>query len=59
MRPPSGTMYYWRFKGSGAWRFGYCTHLENATLVRMGNYNGDMMGGVIVDPNEIEWRNYR
>lgn len=51
-----GTMYYWRFKGEKAWRFGYTS--PAGTLVRMGRWNGDTCGGVVVDPNEIEVRAY-
>jgi hypothetical protein len=53
-------MCYWRFKTDkpGPWRFGYCTYV-NSGLYRMGNYNGDTMGGVLVDPAEIETREYQ
>lgn len=52
-------MVYWRFKTKEptAWRFGYVTRLGQG-LVRMGAYNGDTIGGVIVDPAEIEYRPY-
>ena len=53
---PTG-MCYWRFKGDKAWRFGYATQATGG-LYRMGNWNGDTMGGVLVDPADIERRNY-
>ncbi len=56
-RPPSGDMCYWRFKGTGPYKFGYCTYLSGG-LIRLGSYNGDTMGGSIVDPWEIEWKRY-
>jgi hypothetical protein len=40
------------------WRFGYCTWLSDPDLVRMGNWNGDTMGGSIVSASEIETREY-
>lgn len=58
MKPSSGTMYWWRGKGMLEWRFGYCTH-EQGGLVRMGRWNGDSTGGVVVDPFDIEWRAYQ
>lgn len=48
---------YWRFKGEKAWRFGYCTAATGG-LYRMGNWNGDTAGGTLVDPRDIEWRDY-
>jgi hypothetical protein len=56
-RPPPGSMCYWRAKGSLEWRFGYCTY-ETEQLVRMGRWNGDTTGGVVVDHWEIEWKPY-
>lgn len=44
---------YWRFKGEMAYRYGYCTYVDRG-LYRMGTYNGDVVGGVIVDPNDVE-----
>lgn len=59
-RPALDTMIYWRFKeGSKTWRFGYVTPLSNSRLLRLGEYNGDSYGGMVVDPAEIEWRAYR
>lgn len=60
-RPPSGTMVYWRFKGPTptGYRFGYCTYAGGHDLVRMGAYNGDTMGGMVVKAFEIEWELYR
>lgn len=58
MRPPNGTMIYWRQKGTLTWRFGYTSYVSNGNLVRMGTYNGDDMGGYIVDPSDIEWKPY-
>jgi hypothetical protein len=49
----TGACYYWRFKGEKAYRFGYCTHAERG-FYRMGTYNGDRSGGVIVDAKDIE-----
>lgn len=57
MKPNSGRMYWWRQKGALEWRFGYCSH-ESAGLVRMGRWNGDTSGGAVVDPTEIEWKDY-
>ena len=50
-------MVYWRFKSNTptAWKLGYVTRLSGG-LVRMGCYNGDSIGGVIVDPHEIEYK---
>lgn len=58
MRPGSGTMVYWRFKGQGRYLFGYVSYTNNYNLVRMGCWNGDTMGGSIVDVNDIEWKPY-
>ena len=57
--PPPGTMVFWRFKEAvpGPWRFGYVTH-KRPQLIRMGCWNGDSVGGSVVDPSEIEWRPY-
>ena len=51
-------MCYWRFKGDNAWRFGYCTYASGG-LYRMGNWNGDTSGGTLVDPADVETRNYQ
>ena len=51
-------MCYWRFKNDKEWRFGYCTH-ESGGLYRMGRWNGDTSGGVVVDCSEVEQRPYR
>jgi hypothetical protein len=61
IRPPSGRMCWWRFKlpEGGAYRFGYCTHIDGSPkLMRMGAYNGDTTGGFVVDINDIEWKVY-
>jgi len=44
---------YWRFKGDKAYKYGYCTHVHR-NLYRMGCYNGDTSGGIIVDVKDIE-----
>lgn len=68
MKPNSGEMYYWRIKPlcrsadsvrGNEWRFGYCTHLSDPGLIRMGRWNGDTMGGSILSVEEIETREYR
>ncbi len=46
---------YWRFKGEKPYRYGYATQAEKG-LYRMGNWNGDTTGGVLVDPYDIEMR---
>lgn len=38
------------------WRFGYVTYERGHNLIRMGSWNGDIMGGSVVDADEIEWR---
>jgi len=53
MRLTNGQCYYWRFKGDRAYKFGYCSQVEKG-FYRMGNYNGDTSGGVIVDASEVE-----
>lgn len=57
-RPPPGSMVYWRFRGQGAYRFGYCTYAGGHDLLRMGRWNGDSAGGPVVSINDIEWRRY-
>lgn len=52
-----GKMYYWRFKGEKAYRFGF-TSEANWPLIRMGCWNGDYSHGTIVDINDIEYKNY-
>lgn len=57
-RPPSGSMVWWRFKnGLQDYHFGYCTY-ESGGLIRLGRWNGDTMGGRVVDPYDIEWKTY-
>ncbi len=53
-------MVWWRFKTPQptAYRFGYVTYVSR-NLIRMGHWNGDNMGGAVVDTAEIEWRPYR
>lgn len=58
MKPSHGIMYYWRVKGTHEWRFGYCTHLSDPQLVRMGFWNGDDRSGPILSWDEIETRPY-
>lgn len=50
---------WWRFKrdAPGPWHFGFKTDVGSG-LVRMGHYNGDYSGGVVVDPTEIETKPY-
>lgn len=56
-RPPPGTMVWWRYTaGPKNWRFGYCTYERGHDLVRMGSYNGDTFGGVVVSVGDIEWK---
>lgn len=52
-------MVYWRFKGAGPWHFGYASEVGDYSLVRMGRWNGDTMGGHVVSVKEIEWKEYR
>jgi hypothetical protein len=58
MRPQPGTMVYWRYRATGGgYHFGYVTYVTYVgQLCRMGRWNGDTMGGPLVDPFEIEWR---
>lgn len=51
---------WWRFKlkAPGPWHYGWMVHLPGG-LVRMGLYNGDTERGPVVDPSEIETREYR
>lgn len=57
---PLGQMVFWRFKKNtpGAWIFGYTSSVGGG-LIRMGCYNGDITGGVIISPSEVEYKNYR
>jgi len=58
-KPPPGSMCYWRFRGQGEWRFGYCTYPQTGyELVRMGRWNGDSTGGSLVSIAEVEWKPY-
>lgn len=57
-RPPRGRMIYWRGKGALTWRFGYVYDCKNRDLIGLGRWNGDTVGGAIVDPGEIEWKDY-
>lgn len=60
MRPPPGSMVWWRFRsGQNQYHFGYCTYLNDANLVRMGRWNGDSSGGCVVDSHAIDWKPYR
>lgn len=54
---PTG-MCWWRFKGEKAYRFGYATRVSSG-LFRMGYWNGDTTNGSVVDPLDIEWKEYR
>lgn len=59
MTPKIGTMIYWRWKAKGGvWIFGYVAETVAGSLVRLGHYNGDHHGGVVVDPTEIEWKKH-
>lgn len=58
-RPPSGSMVHWRLDKGQPFRFGYVTYAGGCDLVRMGRWNGDSTGGVIVKSSEIEWEHYR
>ena len=51
--PFFGTNVYWRFKEEKVYRYGYPTQMSNG-LVRMGRWNGDTAGGVLVDLKDIE-----
>ena len=48
-------MLWWRFKKKAPcpWNFGYKTHISG-NLYRMGNWNGDTSGGVVVDITEVD-----
>lgn len=60
VKPSSGLMIIWKPKGSIYWNFGYVTYLKTSNLIRLGRWNGDDMGGVVIDPNDIEeWREYK
>jgi len=50
--PFFGTNIFWRFKGEKEYRYGYPTKMNDG-LVRMGRWNGDTTGGIIVDMREI------
>jgi hypothetical protein len=56
--PPSGQMIYWRYRrhDPGAWRFGYVSYTGTPDIIRLGAWNGDTMGGALVSPSEIEWK---
>ena len=56
-RPPVGQMVYWRFKAHapGPWNYSYVSS-AGCGLLRMGNWNGDTTGGLVIDPAEIEWK---
>lgn len=58
MKPHAGKMYWWRQKGALEWRFGYCS-LCSGGLVRMSAWNGDTTGGVVVDPVDIDWKEFQ
>jgi hypothetical protein len=47
--------YYWRPKGTIAWRYGWPTDAGNG-LIRMGFYNGDTSRGPVVLQSDIEFR---
>lgn len=49
-----GVSCYWRFRGKGGpYRYGWPTQISH-NLVRMGLWNGDTIGGFVVNINEIE-----
>jgi len=58
MTVPIGVYIAWRFKKNtpGVWRTGYTS--RQGSLLRIGSWFGDVTGGVLVDPKEIEWRYY-
>lgn len=51
-------MCWWRFKGDKPWRFGYATQVPGTSMFRMGTYNGDTTGGTVVDPSDVETKEY-
>ena len=48
---------YWRFKTDKAWRYGYASEIK-IDLWRMGSYSGDYTFGVLVDPKDIDRKDY-
>lgn len=54
MRLRNGVGCYWRFKGEKEYRYGWPT--PEGSLWRMGRWNGDTSGGMIVDEYDIEVR---
>jgi hypothetical protein len=51
-------MIWWRAKGALEWRFGYCTYVHGQTMIRLGRWAGDTMGGSVVECFDIEWKRY-
>ncbi len=58
MRPPSGSMVLWRYRGKPKWYFGYVTYISGPDLIRLGPYNGCTDMGPIVSIDDIEWREH-
>jgi len=48
---------YWRLKGEKIYKYGYATPVGGG-LYRMGLWHGDSFNGPIVDPNDIEIREF-
>ena len=58
-RPSSGSMVWWRFlKGNLDFKFGYVTYVSGYSIIRLGRWNGDSVGGMVVDISDIEWKPY-
>ena len=50
VRPPPGSMVFWRFTEEVpcVYHFGYVTYVSGYDLIRMGQYNGDTMGVLLL-----------
>lgn len=55
MRPESGRMVWWKVLGAVSWQIGYVTYVDG-DLIRLGRYNGDTTGGIVLNPRAIEWK---
>lgn len=51
-------MVWWRPKNNVQWFFGYVTYLSGHDMIRLGRWNGDTVGGVVVDVSDIDWKPY-
>lgn len=49
---------WWRFKGDREWKLGYVTQMQSGQMIRIGNYNGDTMGGRVVEEFDVEFKKY-